>query len=299
MVTTPQPAVIPDRDDPFAGLANDAALSPHASRISLLNHAKRGYVPLRKVFVQRPNTEAVRKSVLSDFVHGRLERPLDALLLLHALQPILDGSPLLLATWATLLTARTGCTSNAASKAFARLIDMQLAVRSSSRGRVLQIAPLREDASGEPWTRPGQVEEAGPGYFTLPHAYWTLGLGTKLTLPGKAMLLILLSETTLKPTFAMALERAQGWYGVSERTAERGYAELSRAGVLKTHVQKVADVRAPGGRREVWHRAGDGPFSLAARSRLQKAARAAVRDQSVGTDSSPSPAAQASPPGSS
>jgi hypothetical protein len=43
------------------------------------------------------------------------------------------------------------------------------------------------------------------------------------------MLLIMLAETQAltKTAFNMPVERAQEWYGISERTAERGYGETA------------------------------------------------------------------------
>lgn len=270
--------------DPFAGLADEDALSPRDRGIALLRDAKRGYVPLRKILVQRPNTEADRAAVLARFVRERQERALDALLLMHALQPILSGSPLPLATWAALMSTRNVCTTSAASKAFTTLVDWKLAVRTPN-GRRPILEPLHEDGTGAAWTRPGQDDEEGPGYFALPHSYWTTGIADQLTLPGKALLLIILAETQdpKHPTFNMAVERAPSWYGISERTAERGYAQLSKLGLLRTKIQKVADPRHPAGRREVYHRALGTPFGTDDRMRLQRAAVAAVKKQSAST----------------
>jgi hypothetical protein len=92
------------------------------------------------------------------------------------------------------------------------------------------------------------------------------------------MLLIILAETQdpRKPRFAMAVERAKEWYGLSERTAERGYGELSKAGVLLVRRAKVADARHPAGRRDVYWRALASPFGTDDRARLQAAARTAA-----------------------
>lgn len=264
--------------DPFAGLADETELAPAGARAALLDAALRGYVPLRKVLVQRPNSESPRAAALAALVTGRHHRPLDALLLLHALQPVLVGSPLPLRTWARLLSTRTACSPSAASRAFDTLVELNLATR-SGLPRLPIIDPLFEDASGRPWTRPGLAEEQGVGFFALPHAYWTAGLVDQLTLPGKAMMLIILAETQnpRTPVFAMAVERAQAWYGISERTAERGYSELSRAGVLLVRRTKVADPRHPAGRRDVYWRALAPPFGTQDRARLQQATRTAVR----------------------
>lgn len=272
-------------NDPFAHLENEKPLGPAATTIALLKSAKRGYLPLRKRFVQRPDDEAVtlkdgtrtRGSLLADFVGGRQERALEAFLLLHALEPVLDGSPLPMATWARMLSVRAQCSPAAAATAFATLERMRLATVVKADSATL-ITPLLEDGSGEAWTKPGSNGgDVGKGFFTVPYEYWTDGLAGSLRLPGKTMLLIMLCETSKSTSFAMAVERARAWYGVSERTAERGYRELSAAGLLKVHIQRVADARHPLGLREVYHRALEAPFSTAARAEKQRVAQQAVR----------------------
>lgn len=261
----------------FTGLGHEAALGPADTVRALLDDALRGYVPLRKVFVQWPNDHTTRPNQLAKFVSGRQERALDALLLLHAFMPILEGTPLPLATWARALSLKAPCTPTGAARAFATLEAMNLVEREQI-GKTPIIKPLLEDGSGATWTHPGALgADVGKGYFTLPHAYWTAGYAASLGLPGKAMLLIMLAETTQKPSFSMAVERASDWYGISERTAERGYIELTKAGLMDSHVQYVADARSPIGRRTVHHRALKDPFSTDERQRLQRAAGAAAR----------------------
>jgi hypothetical protein len=239
-------------------------------------------MPLRKVFVQRPNTEKKRASVLGSMVSAREERPLDALLLLHALEPVLQGSPLPLSTWAKMLSRdNTPCTSSTASRAFDRLVSRKLATK-TTRGGLVVVAPKLEDGSGRAWTRPGRdAPSTGRGYFTIPYDYWTSGLVDRLTLPGKAMFLIMLAETSQKQSFAMAIERAQEWYGISERTAERGYRQLADAGVLLQRRQVVAEPRSPTGVRAVWHRALKPPYSTDARADLQRATKKAAEKRST------------------
>ncbi|WP_203906798.1 hypothetical protein [Rhizocola hellebori] len=267
----------PDETDPFAGLTDELPLDGAGVRSRLLAEALRGYAPLRKVFVQRPSGSETRASVLAAMVTARQERALDAFLLIHALMPVLSEDPLPLATWARMLNrGRTPCTLRVASAAFRQLVDYKLITR-EDRGRKTLVTPLLEDGSGDGWTRPGRTRHAlGHGYLTIPYAYWTNGLVDRLQLAGKAMFLIMLSETSVQTTFSMAVERAPAWYGISERTAERGYKQLRDVGVLLEHRQFVNDPRSPTGFRAVWHRTLAPPFSTAARHRLQMATRAAV-----------------------
>lgn len=105
----------------------------------------------------------------------------------------------------------------------------------------------------------------------------------RLSFPGKALFLIMLSETTKDQSFAMAAERAPSWYGISERTAERGYTELRKQEAAKgvplllEHPQYKRDARSRTGYRTVVHRAFSAPYSQAARAELQLTTRNAVR----------------------
>ena len=273
--------------DPFANVGDDADdATAHELLVANLEAARRGWVPLRKTFVQRPKGSgpqeglrpSARASVLSDLVRGRQTRALDLLLLVHALQPVLDGTPLRLATWATLLSAHTPCDSVGASRAMNTLVGMKLLERSGTT-HIPVLRPRLEDGTDEDWVKAGSVAEPGPGYFTIPHEYWTEGFYKQLKMPGKAMLLLTLSETQdpKRTSFAMAYERAMDWYGVSERTAERGFGELAKANLLLTKTRKVPDRRYPAGRREETWRALADPFSTAWRAHLQAKSVAAAR----------------------
>lgn len=264
-------------NDPFADIVDEPETTTAGLRDQLLGSARRGFVPLRKTFVQRPRGETSRASVLTDLVTNRKHRELKLLLLLHALHPIL-GEPLPLRTWATMTHGPAiPCTPTQASEAFTVLAGRNLVVR-SPKGQPFQVAPLLEDGSGEPFIQAGRPgTDVGPGYLTIPHEFWTTGLVDQLTLPGTALFLIALAETTKKTSFEMAVERAKPYYGISERTAERGYKELNAAGVLLTHGQTVNDPRSSTGRRVRYHRALTSPYSTGARIELQKATRNATR----------------------
>jgi DNA-binding transcriptional regulator YhcF (GntR family) len=266
---------------PFEGLVDDSPPTPEESRAALLKRAKRGFVPVRKEFVQkrRGATGEPRGSMLAKFVTSKQGRALDALLLVHGLYPVTRSEPLDTRAWARLLSAGTRCTPNAASKAFSVLEEMQL-IRRELNGRQTFITPLSETGDGSEWTRAGEdKDEDGPGFFTIPHAYWIDGLAEKLTMPGKAMLLVLLHDTNSPKTmtFTAPLDRMSEWYGISERTAERGYKELRAAGVLAEHDRKVVDHKHPAGRRLVRHRALRPPFDTFSRMSLQGKARTAVK----------------------
>ena len=270
--------------NPFEGIKDEDPLGESGIRASFLASARRGYAPLRKVFVQKTDPKKPRASVLAAMVTARQERALDAFLLLHALEPVLDKDrPLALGTWARILSSKGDrwSTQNV-GRAFEALEKRRLVSR-VPKGRGILVQPLMEDGSGDPWDRPGSDSTTvGKGYMVIPHDYWTSGLSDELSMPGKAMFLIMLRETTQDLSFSMAIERAQEWYGISERTAERGYKELRKYEVadgqplLMEHRQLVADHRLPTGNRAVWHRALAQPYSQAARAKLQRQTRLAV-----------------------
>lgn len=183
-------------------------------------------------------------------VNAREEVALRALLLIHALEPILVNNDLPLAEWARMLGAnRRPCTPAQASDALDKLANRQLIARSDVGRRVI-ITPLMQTGTGEALVRATAKDAAvGPGYFTIPHEFWTSGLCDRLRLPGTAMFLVALHETTKEPAYQVSLEQMKDWYGISERTAERGYLELSRENLLLTHTQSKRDHRSATGLR--------------------------------------------------
>lgn len=264
--------------DPFAGIEDDTtATQPLDVRIRYLNRARRGYGELHRDWIQKPSTETSRPSKLSELVTNRRESALEAMLMLHSLEPVLRNCNWLsMNTWSALLTKGHDrpMTPNAASKAFRTLEDMSLVSRRRD-GHHTIIEPLAEDGSGVVWQRPGERDVIGQGYFTLPFAYWTEEYSSKLTLPAKAVLLILLSATQKTPSVSIAIDRFPEWYGISERSAERGYNQLESEGVLAIHRQRVRNDDVVGGWNYVYHRALLGPFSTASRQQLQKTAQTA------------------------
>ena len=77
-----------------------------------------------------------------------------------------------------------------------------------------------------PYTRPTSADDL---WLNLPYRYWLDEWNQKLTLPGKALLLIALS---LDDGFYLPLQKAQPWYGISRNTAQRGIADLIEHGLL-------------------------------------------------------------------
>lgn len=277
MTTTSEIAAGPAGIDPFAGLEDLPASDTEHTREELFARAKRGFVRIRKDFVQRETKP--RPSILADLVTGRKELALDLLLTVHALQPILPGTPLPISTWARLLGEDVS--ERSVRAAMATLEQMGLLEVDGRRG-MPEFVLKRENGDGHPWRSEPEDDPAarGRGYFVLPYNYWTAGAIDTLTLPGKAMLLVILRDTNDpkgKLTFVMANERAKDFYGFSERTAERGYLELRQAKLLREKRRLVPDSRHRLGRREEWHRALAYPYSTDHRETLRKSA-AGARD---------------------
>lgn len=262
-----------ETEEIFREFEDQPASDTKGTRQDLFKDAKRGYVRIRKDFVQRES--APRPSILAELVAGRKERALDLLLTVHALSPILDGTPLPIATWARLLDSKERpCTERAVHSALRSLSAMNLLSASGAKTKP-DISLYRENGDGTLWIKDHKAQpkaEQGRGFFTIPFHYWTDGVIDHLRMPGKALLLIILKETqdpSGPMTFTMPVERAASWYGISERTAERGYRELVDHKLIAQHVQKVPDARHPAGRREIHHRALLGKYSTENRECLR------------------------------
>ncbi|TDD64789.1 hypothetical protein E1262_27260 [Jiangella aurantiaca] len=223
-----------------------------ATRAQLLERTNRSSVPIRRTFVQAPRGAAARHGMLSQFVRNGDRRALDAYLMILALTS--SGGPLddnwttthPIRAWArlfgTTLSAQENSASNAVSKILSRLEDRQLIGRErKGRERKIQIRLLREDGSGEPYTRPKSADDR---FLKLSHAYWLDGWIDKLSLPGLAMLLVALHE---RPRFQLPTEHVPAWYGWSADTAERGFDELRNHGLLGVTRRKRFEGGSPTG----------------------------------------------------
>lgn len=240
----PQNGSPPDEED----------ATPTETRAALLKRSKRSAAPIRKIFVQRPQGEAVRHSVLKTFVNNGDHRGLKAYLFLMAINSNGDdpdvgwSTTLALSTWArafdTTIEVPSSATT-AVTKTLTRLLDRNLIERGrAGRARQVKVTILREDGSGQPYTHPAKETGIEGRYLRLPYAFWTEGWHSKLSLAATAMLLVALAE---KPVFSLATGRVPEWYGWSADTAERGFDELVEKGLLeKTQRRKKAPLSPTG-----------------------------------------------------
>lgn len=216
------------------------------TRSYLLERSNRAFTPVSKAFVQRPRgTSGARPGPLAEFVHGRDLRGLHALLLSIACTSSGSGehgwsTTLPIQVWARLFgttrNASTTSAATAASKVLGRLEKRKLIERSKhGRSRQVRVTLLKEDGSGDPYTRPAGSDQR---FLKLAHEFWIEGWDERLDLPATAMLLVALHE---KPWFELPTERVPEWYGWSADTAERGFRTLRDKGLLevRTHLRKA------------------------------------------------------------
>ncbi|HEX5496900.1 MAG TPA: hypothetical protein VFX70_20250 [Mycobacteriales bacterium] len=236
------------------------------TRAALLERAGRDFTPINKLFVQSARGSASRHGPLSTFVRNRDLRGLQAELLLIGIISSGAGAEgwsttLAIQVWArafgTTEHATAASAATAASKVLARLEDRHLITRARrGRERKIRVTLLREDGSGEPYTRPaaGNTDR----FLKLPHSYWRDGWYAKLDLPATAMLLVALHE---RPIFELPTARVPEWYGWSADTAERGFATLGKLRLLAKIPRLKKAPLSPTGLAKVNMYLLAGPFS--------------------------------------
>lgn len=223
--------------------SDEPAATEDETRAALLDRSKRDFAPVNKLFVQAAPGSVSRHGPLATFVHNRDLRGLHAYLLLLGITSSGDSpdgwsTTLPIGVWArafgTTRDATPASAASAVSKVLTRLEQRNLITRQRrGRERKIRITLLREDGSGQPYTRPGK---GNPDRFLrLPHVFWRDGWHERLDLPATAMLLVALHA---KNNFELPAERVPEWYGWSADTAERGLATLEEFGLL-THIIRL------------------------------------------------------------
>ena len=213
--------------------------------MTVLRSAKRQGVPIRKTFVQQGRGRADTKpGPLAGLVSRGDERGLDAYLLLHAAASAAPWDCTWPSeTWVHLLdltSSTTGDSAKAAvSKVFARLAKTHMLVDVGRVGRRSSVVLLKEDGTGDSYTRP---VTGGDAWFTLPHSYFLKGYDQSLSLPAKAMLLVALH---LKDDAWLPSEYAKEWFGISPTTARAGLAQLVEKGLLTETRRYIPDMKSP------------------------------------------------------
>lgn len=251
---------------------NEPTATVADTRAAILKRAKRHIVPLRRTFVQTPRVLAEDPrnlaGPLSWFVRTKNLRALQSYLMVVAATSSGDGPDGWSTThpikvwaraFATTEHAAPGPASNAVSKTLQKLEERRLISRNRrGRKREIQITLMREDGSGDPYTRPsGTARE--DRFLKLSHAFWLDGWCERLRLPGLAMLLVALSE---KPGFHLPAEKMPEWYGWSADTAERGLGELIDAEILHKIPQRRTEPLSASGFSIINHYYLQPPFAV-------------------------------------
>lgn len=119
---------------------------------ALLDRSKRTDVPIRKTFVQQGKGKVRDPGPLADLCSHHDERGLDLYLLFHGTASAEPFDVVLPApTWArTIGLDNTPSARSAVSKAFTRLVDLQLIERGARAGNKSPIILLDEGGHGEP-----------------------------------------------------------------------------------------------------------------------------------------------------
>jgi hypothetical protein len=192
---------------------------------------RRTLAPLRRAFLQAPGKRNT-PGPMHLFVSGRRDLAFDLYLLLHcgaAAKPWDVALPAM--AWARALDRPQTLTSETTVSKNWTWLEQQGLVRSERFQRLRKVYLLREDGSGQEYTRPTTGE--AHGYFQLPFAFFTERWHKKLTLRAKATLLICLAQ---KPPFELRTEHATERYGLSPDSMQRGLDELRAHGLLTTTV---------------------------------------------------------------
>ena len=207
----------------------------HETVLAIAERSGRTLTPVRSQFVQAERTDAAtpRSGPLAKFMRAGDRRALIAYLLVltaASSEPWDVRHPA--AVWARALAIDVERPAAAMSKIWKRLDDRGLVARTRSRRQVL-LTPLREDGSGDAYTRPDGQARADR-FLRLDHAFWEEEWYARLSLPAVGMLLVALAE---KPGFELPYERGPSWYGISADSISRGFRELSEAGLISHTVR--------------------------------------------------------------
>lgn len=211
------------------------------ARAQLLARNIRVTVPLRNAFVQRPQGQDPRSGPLATFVQNGDLRGLRAYMMVVAAsggqRPEDDGRTTELDSlvWARLFDAEQKMSPASARAAAWRTLErlerrrLIRKTRSEPGSRTIRVTLLREDGSGEPYTRP-DGEQVADRFLRLPTTFWTRGFDEQVTLPGLAMLLVIAKE---RPWTAYPPGRMEQWYGFSGDTTQRGLKNLRELGLVE------------------------------------------------------------------
>jgi hypothetical protein len=224
------------------------AVSQQQAIEALLARSGRDAVPIRRSFTQS-RSRGGGTGPLAAFVTGRRRRAFDLYLLAHAVcsAPPWDVT-LESVVWGRLLGLSGSGVASVITRQWNWLENERL-ITTNRHDRLRKVTLLKEDGSGDLYTHPGIAtdEAAADGdYFTLPHAYWRMGLQEQVDIPTKAVLLIALSRPD---DFILPLEHATKWYGFSQDSLRSGLRQLQLRGLLDVRYLRTSAPLSPTGFR--------------------------------------------------
>lgn len=262
--------------------ASDPTATPQQTLEALTRYAGRGFTPVRNSFVQRRlRSGKFVGSSLGQLVHERRHRALLGYLLLLMTTQSLDrrSAPLEAKVWARALSPRPPAPAwpDTAMTPIWAMLDTgpPRLITKERQARLVKITPRKENGRGD-YTRPRpdqQPGDAGELYFTLPDAFWLDDWHNMLSLPGVAVLLILLAGTVTRDEAWLSPERAPEWYGIAPKTMYNGLEDLRKNGLLAARDEWVTAALSGIGKTKKTHYRLRDPFSRAARLKLQDTTR--------------------------
>ncbi|MFC8625687.1 hypothetical protein [Streptomyces anulatus] len=219
------------RDEPVGSPGTEDSMSQVRTIEMILTRSARvnRTVPIRRVFLQLGEGRGVQPGPLRSLVASRQERALDLYFLVAAVtggpgHAVTEWS----STWARtigIFDEKSG--ASAVSRAWKALKDLDLIATARGSQRRTTVTKRMEDGSG-PYEPP---MNKGEKYLQLPFEYWEKAMHTKLSLPGKAMLLIALAQR--KNKFPLVHARVSEWYGLAQKTVATGIEDLVAHEVLE------------------------------------------------------------------
>ena len=247
---------------------------PHdeeAANRALITATRRSLTPIRGGAVQLPReTQGSRMGSLLKLASAKQHVAFDLALAMLTLEPVTrDGDFLDNSVYARFISTPTRYrAAPAVSRGWAALEELAVIDRPKpSRRAVL----MREDGTGVAWTHPG-VDQDKIGYFSLPRAYWTKGHHGRLSLAGKAMLMIILSATNEPGTLTVSHthDKFAKYYGLSAAMVKRGLQDLRDHHLLNEQTDHLrTGGRSKTGYRSVTHYWLRGAFSNAGREKAR------------------------------
>lgn len=232
------------------GAMSTSSLPPRDAQVEwFLDQADRPSesVPVRRVFVQQGEQAHPVPGPLHMMLRHGDEKALDLYLL------FLNGASA--EPWDTARDARIWARglglptakddgASTVSKVWRRLDATYNLIERHRSGRLVNITALHESGDRSAYEHPsGENDDL---YFRLPWAYWLDPERYYRTLSLKAKVMLLVASS-LKPGFALPLDKIHPWYGISKRSGADGLQELEDAGLLDRTKAKRVDLGAPKG----------------------------------------------------